>query len=230
MKTKSVFIYKMISIGFCILLSLTMFSNIENRLIESLDITSKNGLILTIIGLVSFVVIYFVQMTIGENGTSCYGSFFFFSSIVINLMDTHIVSTIFYWVIRLTLGNVVNYIRYAMHIWEVDWALKIGVGIFLILFLLVAYVGIVFLLTLPKYPVIGIFVFIIYFLLVGICLVIVDPSSDEAAKSHERTKSNSGGRDIIFDAYKALEEERTRADIKRAADELENIRWKLSKK
>ena len=64
MKTKNVFILQTISIGFCILLSITMFSSIENRLIEALNITRKNGFIITIIGLISMVVIYFVEMNI----------------------------------------------------------------------------------------------------------------------------------------------------------------------
>ena len=62
MKTKNVFILQTISIGFCILLSITMFSSIENRLIEALNITRKNGFIITIIGLISMVVIYFVEI------------------------------------------------------------------------------------------------------------------------------------------------------------------------
>lgn len=226
MKTKNVFILQIISIGFCILLSITMFSSIENRLIEALNITRKNGFIITIIGLISMVVIYFVE--IQESGKKspddlfC-GSFFFFSAIVINLMDAHIVSTIFYWIIRLTLGNVFRYINYAVYVWDAEWALKIGLGVFLITFLLAAYIGATYAMMLPKFPVFGVLGF------GGFMLLIIAGVTLDGAENTESTKSNSGGIDIL-DAYIALEEDRTRADIKRTADELENIRWELSKK
>lgn len=137
-------------------------------------------------------------------------------------MDAHIVSTIFYWIIRLTLGNVFRYINYAVYVWDAEWALKIGLGVFLITFLLAAYIGATYAMMLPKFPVFGVLGF------GGFMLLIIAGVTLDGAENTESTKSNSGGIDIL-DAYMALEEDRTRADIKRTADELENIRWELSK-
>lgn len=226
MRTKNIFILQMISMGFCILLSLTMFLDIENRLIDSLNVTRTNGFILTIIGLAILIIIYFIQLkkTGKKSPEDLYcGSLCFFSAIVINLMDAHIVSTIFYWIIRLTLGYAFQYVNYAVYVWKAEWALKIGIGVFLIAFLFVAYVGVTYVMILPKFPVLGGLGYLVAFLLLVI-------AGDDTTENQGSVNSKSSGRDVIVDTYMALEEEKTRADIKRTADELENIRWQLSKK
>lgn len=150
------FIIKASAFGLYSLLCATMFSDIVEELIEKLQITNSIGNLITTIGLSISLVIFLVRL-IKENEQNSYydiykGCILFFFFIVINLMDAHIISVIFYFFIRMTLGYIYKYLNYAVNVWTAGLALKIGLGIFLILIILLIYIAIMYYVLTPNAP------------------------------------------------------------------------------
>mgnify|MGYP004592569855 CR=1 FL=1 len=224
MEKKALFILKIISLSLYILLCLTMFTDIENRLIEKLNTINLYGLIITILGIGTSIFIYILRLK-QENERDSISNIYrgcalFLASIIINLMDAHIISTIFYFFIRITLGYIFEFIHYAIYTWAASLALKIGLGVFVFCVLWVIYIAIMYCIMLPRLPIVNLFYSTLKFI-----IEIFDGDSSSIP-----SQGNSYRGESVSSVIERYAEEEKRSDIRRAADELEKIRVEVSKK
>lgn len=222
-KKKRYLLYvKLSSLGLYILLCMTMFKDIEERLINKLEITEFWGMLIAGIGLGISVIIYIVRLMDEKSKDSLsnvhIGCMVLLVLIIINLMDARIVSIIFYFVLRFTLGWIYQYLYSAIFVWMAGLFWKITIGIILVVVLLALYFGAMFLIANPKWPVL---------VFVGEVLRFIGECMKPDGESQKSSSSSGGGVSIgeIIDAY---ETDRQRDNIRRAADELEKIRFELT--
>ena len=200
-----------------------MFEDIKNRLTDKLNISNLNSFLITVIGLGVSLIVYLVRLSKEKDTNSlngiCRGCFLYFLFITINLMDAHIISFLFYLIIKITIGNIYKFIVYSIYFWSAGILFKIGLNIFLFVILSVIYISIVYYVLAPNSPII---------LFLGMTLSFIWEMIEEDSNS-QKESTNKG----IFDSGELIDayiEDQKNADIKKTADELEKIRYELSKK
>lgn len=226
---KYLFLIKLISFGLYILLCITMFEDIKICIIEKLQISNLNGILLTGIGIGVSLIIFLVRLVKEKDKLSFFGIYrgciFFFIFIVINLMNAHIISKLFYFLIRMTIGYIYKYLHYSIYVWTASVLLKIGLGIFIFITLALIYFVIMYYVLTPNSPIILFLGMVMEF--IGEMMEDGDSGKNRNKKVRQTNSNNGVGIGEIIEAYA---EDQKRADIKRTADELEKIRYEISKK
>lgn len=179
------------SMGLYILLSLTMFKDIEERLVNKLEITTFWGMLIAGIGLGIPVIMYMVRLR-GEKSKESLsnihmGCMVLLTLIIINLMDAKVVSMLFYFLIRFTIGWIYQYLYASIFVstWGLFW--KIAIGIILIVILLAIYFAIMYSIANPLWP------------LVGFIVAVLEVMGESAGESSKQTvqANDSGSTGIV---------------------------------
>lgn len=179
------------SLGLYILLFITMFQDVEERITAKLEITSFWGMLIAGIGLGIPVIVYILRLKNERSKESFLrihtGCMVLLILTIINLMDGRIVSGLFYFLVRFTLGWIYQYLYSAICEWIIGLFWKIALGIIIITILLLLYFAVTYSIADPQCPVLAFF------------RSILEVLSEDTGDSGKRTvqSKDSGSSDVI---------------------------------